>query len=758
MSTIPSNTQANMRGKGSRGTRSDEAGSIKALKELFSEWTEEDLLSAFKEANSDLEKTIDYITEGHATQWGEVKSRKKQPGAKQQKPKQHYRDEPKTADKSTNVPRPASFRGGVRGGAARGRGGYMNTTGARGRPVQTKPVAAIDSAAGWDITPSSDAKSTDNWATDAETSDKPVAAASVPSSNGTAAPAKLAPVSWASIAKRGVKQAPVEPAKAAEGDAPKTKSIEEESVAETTEPAVTKVEVVEEVVTEDGSVKVEETVIAEVVQESAQPDSSVDQPTEPAAQPVQAEETQAAPSPKKPAPNARRLHQDAPVVMPLGKSTLERIGVQFGSLSIGGVELGSVKEAEASPTAVQAPEPPLNEPVQVEAQKPAPVAAAPAPKADAAPALASVAVAEPAAASAAAQGPLTTYLQQQQQQQASQAHPTASAASIGQMPLPNDYGAAALYGAEAQRSMMGFYDNYGYGQFVANKDSVPASSADPQPSTTVPQAVGANGTNLNQAGLFPQMPQPFGMNHGMPYYNPYYYNMMQPGGQYNPAFGNNPALAAAYGQPFMKQGMYPMYPGTTPQGLQAGSQPQPAQQTQQPNAQPAAQPQQPVMQQPSVKGSVAGAQNNASAYGNIAQKAGNPYGHYSANIGSGFGMYEQEQALSNSPQQFGLGGIPNILASKTGKDAGKGIHPAGTAPVIGGTTYYSAPQQQPQQQHQQQHQQQGYPSQSNAAPQAYNQQYYNPYVNYAQSQAPHMYQQPHPQSGQQPNKQYWEKQ
>ncbi|KAJ2128971.1 hypothetical protein GGH17_004239, partial [Coemansia sp. RSA 788] len=63
MTTIPSNTQANARGKGSRGTRSDEAASIKALKELFSEWTEEDLLSAFKEANSDLEKTIDYITE-----------------------------------------------------------------------------------------------------------------------------------------------------------------------------------------------------------------------------------------------------------------------------------------------------------------------------------------------------------------------------------------------------------------------------------------------------------------------------------------------------------------------------------------------------------------------------------------------------------------------------------------------------------------------------------------------------------------------
>ncbi|KAJ2343640.1 hypothetical protein IWW50_006086 [Coemansia erecta] len=377
------------------------------------------------------------------------------------------------------------------------------------------------------------------------------------------------------------------------------------------------------------------------------------------------------------------------------------------------------------------------------------------------------------------------------------------------MPLPNDYGAAALYGAEAQRNMMGFYDNYGYGQFVANKDSAAAASsaADAQPSTSVPQAVGVNGSsNLNQAALFPQMPQPFGMNHGMPYYNPYYYNMMQPGSQYhNPAFGNNPALAAAYGQPFMKQGMYPMYPGNTPQGLQGVGSQQPAQQAgQQPNAgqQPSAQPQQQQQQaavqqqqgqpqqgqahgqQPGVKGSAVGAQNSAGSYGNInAQKSGNPYGHYSANISSGFGMYEQDPAaLSNSPQQFGLGGIPGILsASKAGsKDSStKGIHPSGTAPVIGGTTYYSAPQQQqhqqqPQhQQHQQpQHQQQlsGYPSQSNSAhPQGYSHQqqaYYNPYVNYSQNQAaPHMYQQQqqqqplHPaQSGHQPNKQYWEKQ
>ncbi|KAJ2846829.1 RNAPII degradation factor, partial [Coemansia brasiliensis] len=517
--------------------------------------------------------------------------------------------------------------------------------------------------------------------------------------------------------------------------------------------------VVEETKIEDGSVKVEETVVAETVH--AQPEPSVDQaPSEPekTAQPTHAEEIPAISSPKKPASSTRRLHQDAPVVMPSGKSTLERIGVQFGSLSIGGVELGAISEAGAS----AAPEQPKKEPSapQAEAQKAAPAVAAS--KIDAAPTAASAT--EPTSQ----QGPLTTYLQQQQQQQQQQqAHSTANTASISQMPLPNDYGAAALYGAEAQRNMMGFYDNYGYGQFVANKDTAAASSvSEAQPSTSAPQAASANGsTNLSQAGLFPQMPQPFGMNHGIPYY-PYYYNMMQPGSQYhNPAFGNNPALAAAYGQPFMKQGMYPMYPGATPQGLQGvGSQQpqQPSQQaTQQPNlAQQQSAQQQAGVQQPPQQGQAAqqasaqqagvkgSAQNSAASYGNInAQKVGNPYGHYAANIASGFGMYEQDPALS-SPQQFGLAGIPGILSASKGaggKDTGsKSIHPAGTAPVVGGTTYYNAPQQQQQPQQQQAQQQLGgYPSQqsSNTHPQGFSHQqqaYYNPYMNYSQNQsAPH---------------------
>ncbi|KAJ2712180.1 RNAPII degradation factor [Coemansia spiralis] len=540
---------------------------------------------------------------------------------------------------------------------------------------------------------------------------------------------------------------------------------------------------------------VQDAPLAEVAEESVAQPAAAPEPVAQDGVPV-TEVPVIQPSPKKPASNARRLNQDAPVVMPSGNATVERIGVQFGSLSIGGVEVGSLAGAGAErPAGEAAPEPAVE---SVAVQHKAPAVAAP--KAEAAP-VAAVPMpvhAQQAAveSAAAAQAPLTAYLQQQQQQQQLhqqhhvpvQAHPNAS--GISQMPLPNDYGTAALYGVDAQRNPMGFYDNYAYGQYAAGKDGAGpnAGAADPRtPATSGQQAAGvsAGANHLGQAGLFPQqVPQPF----GMPYYNhPYYYNMVQPGGQYhNPAYGNNPALAAAYAQPFMKQGMYPMYPGATPQGMQAvGAQHAPQQQAQHITQQQAQQQQaqqqqqqqqqqhspaqqQQAQQQGGAKGPGASAQSSAAQYANIsAQKNANAYGHYAANIGSGFGVYEQDPAaLSNSPQQYGFGGLPEFLAGAKngGKDAsGKGAHPAGTAPVIGGTTYYSTPQQPG-----------GYPTQASSAhPQAFSHQqqaYYSPYAhNYGQTQMPHGYQQQQqaqaqaqqhpPQAGHpQANKHYWNKQ
>ncbi|KAJ2331368.1 RNAPII degradation factor, partial [Coemansia sp. RSA 2681] len=686
--------------------RSKHLSSLRILNEMYPDWTDADLLSAIEEANGDLTTTIDHISDGFASQWGEVKSRKE----KRQVPKQH--DDSKPAEKSSYVPRPASFRGGVRGGAARGgRAGPSHAASSRVRTasIARAPAAsapAADETSGWEvIDTSADSKSTTAGAWDTKPAaqepkprEQTVAVAAAVAAPVNTAPAKPAPVSWASIAKRqvhypvaspnnrngiaylGVKQTLPEPAKpveqvseSAQPELDELAADEAEAATATTESAPAPNVDQERLEAETEPVVVVEDVV-EVVEESVETTVSSEQPPftqEPESQTAEAVADDGHPavsvSSKKAQPNSRRLHQDAPVVMPMTSTTLERIGMQFGSLSIGGVELSTVKPAAAvsAPAAEPAaPSAEIKEAAPAPEPAPAKVEAAPAPAAPA-PAVAPAQVAEQVPASA--QGPLTAYLQQQQQQQQqhTQSHVQPNIGAISQMPLPNDYGAAALYGAEAQRNVMGFYDNYGYGQFVGSKDnsataavSAAMPAADAQSSATNgAQAVGINGsTNVGQAGIFPQqIPQPFGMSHAMPYYNPYYYSMMQPGSQFpNPAaFGNNPALAAAYGQPFMKQGMYPMYPGATPQALQgAGAQPGQQQQTQPQQQQPQqsgqqgqagvqqqgqAAAQQASAQQQGAKGSAVGSQGSAAQYGNInAQKAGNPYGHYAANIGAGF--------------------------------------------------------------------------------------------------------------------------
>ncbi|KAJ1842917.1 hypothetical protein LPJ73_005650, partial [Coemansia sp. RSA 2703] len=550
-----------------------------------------------------------------------------------------------------------------------GRGGYSNVSSARSaKPASAaKPVPAVastsvsDSASGWDVEPTSDTKATaaawgaksssNGQNTKPKSNDKAPAsssstAAAAASSSGKVAPAKPAPMSWASIAKRGVKQTVPDTARLAESEKKASEAASKvldgaaiagdgvpakEPVQETAEPKPAEEPVAEETDTaeQESKVVISETVVTTVEVVETEPTQVIleqvaTEQIESAAVPeiASTESQTASASSKKPASTTRRLNQDAPVVMPTGSSSLERIGMQFGSLSIGGVDLGSLstsaaaeleKPAESATVESAASHTETKETAPAPAPVPAPVSV-PVPVAaqvpvTAAESAANLAASEPAATATANQGPLTAYLQQQQQQQQqnignqSQAYPNVSA--ISQMPLPNDYGAAALYGTEP-RNVMGFYDNYGYGQFVANKDTSAASaSTESQTATTSgPQAAGINGANnLGQAGLFPQqIPQPFGMTPGMPWPQSYYYGMMQPGNQFhNPAaYGNNPALAAAYGQPFMKQqGMYMMYPGANPQGLQGvGTQQQQQQQPQQQGGQ--QQPQQP--QQPGQQG------------------------------------------------------------------------------------------------------------------------------------------------------------
>ncbi|KAL4954503.1 hypothetical protein BDW69DRAFT_139647 [Aspergillus filifer] len=86
------------------------------LKELFSDWTDEDLVFALEDADGDLEQAIDRISEGNVSQWGEVKK----------KTTDRSRPKPKEVQSTPTEPVTAAVRGG------RGRGGFEGRGRARG--------------------------------------------------------------------------------------------------------------------------------------------------------------------------------------------------------------------------------------------------------------------------------------------------------------------------------------------------------------------------------------------------------------------------------------------------------------------------------------------------------------------------------------------------------------------------------------------------------------------------------------------------
>ncbi|KAJ2465600.1 RNAPII degradation factor, partial [Coemansia sp. RSA 2337] len=185
--------------------RNKHLNSLRILNEMYPDWTDADLLSAIEEANGDLTTTIDHITDGFASQWGEVKSRKE----KRQVPSKQLYDDSKPIERSSHVPRPASFRGGVRGGAARGgRAGSSHVAGSRARTAsvaRTPAVPVAEETSGWEIidtTTDNKGDAAGNWdIKPAAQEPKPknqtaAASASAPTAAPVnTAPAKPAPVS-----------------------------------------------------------------------------------------------------------------------------------------------------------------------------------------------------------------------------------------------------------------------------------------------------------------------------------------------------------------------------------------------------------------------------------------------------------------------------------------------------------------------------------------------------------------------------------
>ncbi|KAJ3284076.1 RNAPII degradation factor [Borealophlyctis nickersoniae] len=114
---------------------------LQSLKTLFGDWSDHDLLATLEEVRGDLDLAIGRISEGHAEQWGEVKSGKKKDKPKTPKveggasnergPRSIKQGGPAGDFDGGRPPRGSGYagrggRGGGRGGRGGGRGGSVN--------------------------------------------------------------------------------------------------------------------------------------------------------------------------------------------------------------------------------------------------------------------------------------------------------------------------------------------------------------------------------------------------------------------------------------------------------------------------------------------------------------------------------------------------------------------------------------------------------------------------------------------------------
>ncbi|KFZ06031.1 hypothetical protein V501_07789 [Pseudogymnoascus sp. VKM F-4519 (FW-2642)] len=226
---------------------------VATIKEMYPDWTDEDVVFALQETGGDLELAVERITDGTITQWGEVSKAKK--------------DRSKSKVKETaanihtdsgNAPR-AARSGADSGRGGRGRGSSERARGGRGRGAaavqtngtHTKPAAPLsvptDQSVVWNAStkeaPSDDTKPEESWGGAADIA-KAVVSTVVPDGKRT----------WASMFKAEPapkpveKKAPVEkvPEKAAPEAPVEPEATEETPKAEVAEPVVAAKEPVQE--------------------------------------------------------------------------------------------------------------------------------------------------------------------------------------------------------------------------------------------------------------------------------------------------------------------------------------------------------------------------------------------------------------------------------------------------------------------------------------------------------------------------------
>lgn len=94
---------------------------VSTIKELFPDWTDEDVVYALQETDGDLETTVERISDGTISQWGEVSKNKKD------------RSRSKAKDASATSPGDATNQSRVSRG---GRAGFDTSRGGRGRGTE----------------------------------------------------------------------------------------------------------------------------------------------------------------------------------------------------------------------------------------------------------------------------------------------------------------------------------------------------------------------------------------------------------------------------------------------------------------------------------------------------------------------------------------------------------------------------------------------------------------------------------------------
>ncbi|KAL3427967.1 rnapii degradation factor def1 [Phlyctema vagabunda] len=196
---VDSNPTASIEDDGEVGQLKKKYGSkVSTIQELFPSWTDEDAVFALQETDGDLETTVERITEGTITQWGEVSKNKKD------------RSRSKATKDATSAPLSDSIhnaraarggrvfdggRGGRGRGTDRGRGGrgrgasLAQTNGSRKETAVDVSVPTEESNA-WESTPSNAWDTPkDDAPQEAQAWDAPAATTTEPAAEGWGAAA-----------------------------------------------------------------------------------------------------------------------------------------------------------------------------------------------------------------------------------------------------------------------------------------------------------------------------------------------------------------------------------------------------------------------------------------------------------------------------------------------------------------------------------------------------------------------------------------